>query len=421
MNLLKRGDTYHFRIRIPSDLTTEFRRKELQQSLKTDDKRTARSRALRLSRTLNDGFDQVRQAIASKMPDELLDELIAEILTAIGGTRRRTPVNKPSETITELSGLIAVYLEEKRPAVEKRTLETMEYSFQLAIHFIGNIDLRRLNRAICRDYRNKLTQSSKYLLRDKSAAHTQPPISTKSVNKHMAFFSTMLRWAAREELIIGNPAEGLIVKRKVTPWEERLAFSPDDLLTLFDGLWHEEQLVSRRWVPVVALFSGMRLEEICQLRHCDITEVDGVHCFSISPEAGVIKTAAAERLVPIHSKLIEMGFLQLVTDGSKERLWSDLSPNKYGRYSNSVGKWFGRYKKRKGFDDSRHCFHSLRHTFINELKQIDAPEPVIRQMVGHSDQSITFGRYGKRYEVARMKEWLDRFDVNLSPTQNLIS
>ena len=34
MNLLKRGNTYHFRIRIPSDLTPEFSRKEIQQSLK---------------------------------------------------------------------------------------------------------------------------------------------------------------------------------------------------------------------------------------------------------------------------------------------------------------------------------------------------------------------------------------------------
>jgi integrase len=411
MNLLKRGNTYHFRIRIPSDLTPEFSRKEIQQSLKTDDKRTARSRALRLSRLLNDGFDQVRQAISLKRSQYDVDELITNLLTSIGGTRRRTLSEESEETIIDMSNLIAAYLKEKKPSVEQRTFETMEYSFQLVIHFIGNINLNRLNRSVCRDYRDKLSGSPKYLLRDANASITQSPISTKSVNKHMQFFSSMLRWAAREEFILGNPADGLTIKRKTAPWEERLAFSKEDLNIIFDNLWNEEHLISRRWVPIISLFSGMRLEEICQLRHCDLIEQDGIYCFSISPEAGAIKTAAAERLVPVHSKLIDMGLLELASpdpNQGPDRLWNDLSPNKYGRYSNSVGKWFGRYKRRKGFNDNRHCFHSLRHTFINELKQIDAPEPVIRQMVGHADNSITMGRYGKRYDVKKMKQWIEK-------------
>jgi hypothetical protein len=36
--------------------------------------------------------------------------------------------------------------------------------------------------------------------------------------------------------------------------------------------------VERRWIPLIDLWSGLRLEEICQLRHTDLREIDGSWC-----------------------------------------------------------------------------------------------------------------------------------------------
>ena len=49
-------------------------------------------------------------------------------------------------------------------------------------------------------------------------------------------------------------------------------------------------------------------------------------------------------------------------------------------------------------------FHSFRHTLINHLKQNDVPEHYIAEFVGHTVQSITLGRYGKKYKPDKLFE-----------------
>jgi integrase len=66
------------------------------------------------------------------------------------------------------------------------------------------------------------------------------------------------------------------------------------------------------WVPLVALFSGMRSGEICQLNKGDVIRKSGVWAFRVSAEGEgqYIKTEAAARLVPVHFELIACGFLE---------------------------------------------------------------------------------------------------------------
>ena len=58
--------------------------------------------------------------------------------------------------------------------------------------------------------------------------------------------------------------------------------------------------------------------------------------------------------------------------------------------------------------DSRLTFHSLRHTFVNELKQQGETEFVIAQLIGHSNGSITMGRYGKEYEFGVLSSAVEK-------------
>ena len=57
MKLHQRGTTYHFSLRAPSDLIDVFNRREIHQSLRTFDGRTARSRASTISsHTKNESY-----------------------------------------------------------------------------------------------------------------------------------------------------------------------------------------------------------------------------------------------------------------------------------------------------------------------------------------------------------------------------
>ena len=416
MGLHKRGAVYHYRVRVPRDLIEILERSELHQSLRTDSLSEARRLAKGLQARLEAGFQRLRFAQLAAIEREQLNRLVGEVLSGLGGPRRTGTRSGHPPAPRRLSDLTSLHLEEKREVLDPRSLQKMRYSFRLAVLLIGDIHLEQLNRSACRAYRDALAQTPQYALRQDAAAQkTDLLLSDKSVNHHLQYLSGLLRWAAREEIVPGNPAEGLCLQRKTRAWSEREAFTDTQLQRLFAGLWREEDRSDRRWIPLIGLWSGLRLEEICQLRFADIVQHQGIWCFSVNGEAGHLKTLAAERMVPIHPWLLERGVLEDIRgDRPEQRIWAELRQSSLGRYSNAIGKWFSRYKTQRGFALRAHCFHSLRHTFANALKQQHVPEPLIRQLIGHSEPSITLGRYGKAYEAEALAVAIRRLSFEIA-------
>ncbi len=52
--------------------------------------------------------------------------------------------------------------------------------------------------------------------------------------------------------------------------------------------------------------------------------------------------------------------------------------------------------------NARPTAYGFRHTFIDELKQKGVEESLVAQIVGHTHQSMTFGRYGKKYPMQKL-------------------
>jgi integrase len=95
--------------------------------------------------------------------------------------------------------------------------------------------------------------------------------------------------------------------------EKRFAYEPDELKTLFcsnkylNDSFHES---FQFWVPIIGLFTGCRLEEICQLHLDDIRQERDVWVFDINDKKEKrIKTPSAKRIVPIHPFLTVTFFL----------------------------------------------------------------------------------------------------------------
>jgi hypothetical protein len=88
MKLHLRGDNYHLRIRVPSDLASVMGRREIHQSLRTKDRKTARSRADQLKASLHYGFEKLRIARLSPTSDEEMISLANGLLSNLGSTRR---------------------------------------------------------------------------------------------------------------------------------------------------------------------------------------------------------------------------------------------------------------------------------------------------------------------------------------------
>ncbi|WP_186393569.1 MULTISPECIES: site-specific integrase [unclassified Pannonibacter] len=174
------------------------------------------------------------------------------------------------------------------------------------------------------------------------------------------------------------------------------------------------------WLPLIALHSGMRLEEICRLRPAhDIAAENGIHCFIIQPhpeDGWDPKTEAGERKVPIHSWLINHGFLDVLSrrrEVGAARLFPEMRPNRDGKLSAEFSRDFSRIKTGLGLGP-KVVFHSFRHTFRTVLESSDFQERHIDAVMGHEGTGRGEGTtYAKRVLVSKLKQVVEAFQSPL--------
>lgn len=145
------------------------------------------------------------------------------------------------------------------------------------------------------------------------------------------------------------------------------SFKDTELIKVFTCKWMKEHCENGRevhkfWLPVIGLFTGMRVNEICQLNPAvDIREDEnGIWYFSVNDEGDAgegieksVKTAAGVRVVPIHSKLIELGLLDYV-GALKSAGHKQLFPQwkaKGGKAGDNAGRYFRRFLDEIGLRD----------------------------------------------------------------------
>jgi integrase len=339
----------------------------------------------------------------------------------------------------ELGKLIDVFIEERGRSWSPKTAQAHSVSLRVFRDYVGPKPIGLLSRKDCKDFKltlEKLPLNWQRRFKDKDireiAALGLPPISPATVNRSLTPICAFLNWALVEGHVSANPALRLRVAERVRPDLQRAAFSASDLSLLFEKspMYTGCEAVRKRnktgsliikdahfWLPLIALFTGMRLEEIAQLRCRDIKQVSDIWVIDVNAMGGNrLKNQNSHRLVPIHTQLLEIGLVDHAqeTDASGyERLWSQLRRSKRGDLSSGYSSWFGRYKRSIGLTDPKKTFHSFRHTFIDKLKQLDVPDGKIQELVGHANHSITTGRYGKPYRPPALQEIIEALDYGL--------
>ncbi|MGO3727052.1 MULTISPECIES: site-specific integrase [Bacteria] len=173
---------------------------------------------------------------------------------------------------------------------------------------------------------------------------------------------------------------------------------------------HSEFKQADLWVPLLCLYAGMRVSEACQITVDSITEVNGIKVFNIdsADEHSNLKTDNAYRQIPVHSLLLDLGFLNFIAkqkSRGKKLLFSEKPDDEYGDWSKKISARFLRILNNLGMKaGNRPTIYGLRHTFIDELQQLDVNENIVAELVGHSKANITFGRYGKKLNIKLLKE-----------------
>jgi integrase len=185
-------------------------------------------------------------------------------------------------------------------------------------------------------------------------------------------------------------------------------FTLPELQRLFEGnemggYAADENLAHCFWLPHVGLFTGARVNEICQLNpQTDILQdpSSGTWYFWITKDTeadkGVIKSVKTgdSRKVPIHSKLIELGFLDYVEqvkvkDGM--RLFPAWEPiNK--RASGEAEKWFRKLLRQTKLRDETPKakilgMHAFRHTLLTH-GAMRKPPLNLTSITGHAQNPV---------------------------------
>jgi len=115
-----------------------------------------------------------------------------------------------------------------------------------------------------------------------------------------------------------------------------------------------------------------------------------------------LKNKQSRRVVPIHPKLMELGFGEFVRAAQGTHLFPELPRQaKVGpECTAAFSKWFGRYLKEVGIKRPRlAAAHSLRHTFVEACDNCGVNPKVTSALVGHSSSHAGAGsamtqRYG---------------------------
>lgn len=155
------------------------------------------------------------------------------------------------------------------------------------------------------------------------------------------------------------------------------------------------------------------MNEICQLHVADIHRLDDVDCFFVTEgpsdaDSGKrLKTAASERLIPVHPTLVEIGFMSFVEQrrtAGAVRLFSELQKSSTGYYSDPFSKWFRRFLERAGATREKTCFHSFRHCYRDALREARIEHEIALALGGWSsgnggDAGDVAANYGRGYRA----------------------
>jgi integrase len=259
-----------------------------------------------------------------------------------------------------------------------------------------------------------------------------PPISQKTAKDTCNLVGEFLNYCEIEQYPI-TPALKTVLssvkKPKSKDTQHRIPYSAEQLKLLFESIDYTQgkfKKPSEFWTPLIALFTGARLGEILQLHIGDIREAEGVWVFDLNDEGDKqLKSESSTRIVPIHSQLIDLGFLEFVTLRKQlkkdARLFPEEPRKTDGKFDN-YSKRFRTYRNRVGItkdDDEMLDFHSFRHTIRTKMVEASVQESLIDDIIGHSSAGASIGKkvYTHSQLIPQKKEAIEKIIYEIDFTK----
>lgn len=274
-------------------------------------------------------------------------------------------------------------------------------------------------------YKDKLTPA--LLL---SSTDTLNRMSKKTVVGYISPIREFMNYAYEHDVIKEN-FSSIFKSPRITKKEKegkRDEFSIVDLKIILSNLPNANLDTELFFIPLISLFSGARLGEICQLTVNDICKNKDVYYMDINENdvKKSIKNEQSKRKVPIHQTLINLGFLDYVNYRKKDlktsRVFPKLTYTEHSGWGGGFSKRFSRYLKRidiTGGENGKKTFHSFRHTFTTNLQEQKVSVEMRHQICGWEKQSVGEAVYGNHIKISLINAELQKVNyTGLNQTIN---
>jgi integrase len=429
--------TYYHRVKVPADIREMYGREIEQRSLRTRDFRNA-------VRLLPAVIVEVDRSFAM-FREEHAAELRSSTLAApqpIDIVRRRHQIGKrgsdlPSMSVIgkecfEVTGAVKRWSAKTRSARASQLKQFLEICGDKPLNKYTQEDIRLLKStlfALPRGGRNAKRDQSHSKLEIAAIAKRDgvAGLSAESVRQIMTAANIIFGWARVEyDLNLRNVVQPMIPKPSSTgdKRDKRHGFGAGELQKLFRSpvftgvrseiAWYEPgsllmHATGRFWVPLLALYAGMRLMEAVQLLREDVAVEGGIWFIDVNDDGGeleckTVKTRYSARRIPIHPELLKLGFLTFAdTVPVGKRLFDDIRIGPAQQRHRYASKMFNKLLMKAEIKGSKKVWHSLRHSFEQACRDSRVDSAIMDQLQGHAQIGMR-AVYGGRYSLAALKD-----------------
>jgi integrase len=306
--------------------------------------------------------------------------------------------------------LVPDYLTHQSERLRPGSYKAIRFATELLVSHLGTTKVGGITQAQGREILSLIVQLSpnvrKYAKAKKATliqlaklsselepGHTLAPQTQGRVWKHML---QVFDWCVEQGELSTNPWEHLTIREKPEVYPHKV-LTDEQVATLLQA---KDRVLSR--ALLFGLLTGMRSGEICGLLASDVISKGNLGRFiQIQPnEIRQLKSKAAEREVPLHTKLEQLLDASLPKTG---RLFPTLSVDKVVK---AYAKLRIAYPNLTGT-----VFHSTRKWFITQCERTGVPEHYTATMVGHhsarSQNRLTYGLYSAGISDAQKREIVD--------------
>ena len=415
-----RGDTYHYRRKIPTKLQDCFEGKAFySHSLYTG----LKSEAKRISHEMTLFFDDVmNQLYRNKMiehrnlinsPKDVLD---SEMFVLLNPTQNLSikdllfgDLDNNSNALITFEALIDKFIDYKENVehIKEKTLKQYQSPLKKILEICSVKYIDELSREVLRDLDNTLRKE----------------LSLPTLKQYYTCFKVFLNYIKKEYkdlIIVDNILDNVReLSNTIKVKSVRNSFSIIELQNIFSIDYSTKCTnIQQYLIGVLLLCTGMRPVEIARLHIEDVKiergntgkfiYIDVKNRINALGQSS-LKTAQSERMIPLSRDLpFYKEFAEYVVDRKNKHT---LDYNLFDCKENYIAQFMSRIVRSSGITDKSKTAYSLRHYYTQKLAYSGIHQYFIDYLTGHSSGNITQTVYfGKSHDICTLYEEVCKCD-----------